>query len=436
MFLSIDIGTSLTKCFLYTDKGQLLCHSSLENSLITNENGYQPLENHSVFYLCSHVEQDPEGLFANVIKCLEELETFTNVNALKVVACGITNQRESVMAFRKSSGEPLSNFISWMDVRTADLVEQFKSDFSTCQCFESCTGLKASTFFSAFKINWILGDKPEIALLDDLAFCTVDSWILWKLTKGTRFFTDPSNASRTFLYDIKTGNWSQEILKYFNFKGEWLPEIKSNNFGNISDGFPFGGTEISALIGDQQASLIGHWGKDLIGKSKCTFGTGAFLLRCLDGTETSGHCHQNALKTVIYGNHLAEEFPIISAGSAVKWLQNGLEMISDPGDLLDIDFTPSDPKQSVYFIPNLSGCLFPTWNSQSRASFHNISLQSGQRDFILAVLESLAFCIRRALHNSHISVLSIDGGMSTNGKFCQLLADICNCSISKTKTLY
>ena len=117
-------------------------------------------------------------------------------------------------------------------------------------------------------------------------------------------------------------------------------------------------------------------GKDLIGKSKCTFGTGAFLLRCLDGPEALEHCNQNALKTVIFGNHLAEEFPIISAGSLVKWLQSSLKMISDPNDLLEVDFVPRDPKNSVYFIPNLSGCLFPSWDSQARASFHNISLQS------------------------------------------------------------
>lgn len=368
-------------------------------------------------------------LFENVLKCLEQLETFTKSNNLAINACGITNQRESIVPFRKSTGEPVGNLISWMDVRTANLVEQFQSDFSTCQCFEDSTGLKASTFFSAFKIQWIIQNKPELMLIDDLAVCTIDSWILWKLTRGASYFTDPSNASRTFLYDIKTKNWSQEILKYFNFKEEWLPEIKSNDYGVISKDFPFAGIEISALIGDQQASLIGHWGTDLTGKTKCTFGTGAFLLRCLDST---GQTTQNALKTVVHGDIMAEEFPIISAGSLVKWLQDSLNFINDPSDLLQLDlFTPSDPKTSVYFIPNISGCLFPSWSSSSRASFHNISLQSGQRDFIQAVMESLAFCIRRALQHVKISVLSIDGGMSTNKPFCQLLADVTNCSISK-----
>ena len=354
------------------------------------------------------------------------METFSG----SIEACGITNQRESIVTFRKSTGKPLVNLISWMDLRTVHLIEQFKSDFSTCHSFETLTGLKASTIFSAFKIHWILQQYPEFHAIEDLAFCTVDSWILWKLTKGASFFTDPSNASRTFLYNLKSKQWSHDILKYFSIKEEWLPEIKSNNYGAISEGLPFGGSEITALIGDQQASLIGHWGNDLIGKSKCTFGTGAFLLHCLDANEDTGKCNRNALKTVIYGDLLAEEFPIISAGSLVKWLQNSLKMFTDPSELLEFDFTPRDPKTSVYFIPNLAGCLFPTWDPTARSSFHNISLQSGQQDFILAALESLAFCVRRALQNVPISVLSIDGGMSVNKKFCQLLADICNCSIS------
>lgn len=376
------------------------------------------------------MEQSPTELFSNVTKCLENLNTFSKTQNVKIFACGITNQRESVMPVNKSTGEPLGNLISWMDVRSADLVEQFKSDFSTCECFEASTGLKASTFFSAFKIQWILQNNTKLGSMEELGFCTVNTWILWNLTKEKSFFTDPSNASRMFLYDLKYKNWSNEILKYFNFKTSWFPEVRNCDFGSISDDFPFGGTEITAMIGDQQASLIGHWGNDLVGKSKCTFGTGAFILRHIDKNEAMSCFNKNSLKTVLYGDHLVEEFPIISAGSLIKWLQNSMCMIDDLNDLQELDFNPLERNSSVYFIPNLSGCLFPAWDSSARGSFHNISLKSSKQDFIVSVFESLAFSVRRAIENVNMSVLSIDGGMSQNEKFCQLLANICNCPIS------
>lgn len=362
--------------------------------------------------------------------CLKQLNDEVVTRTLDFpINCGIANQRETIVAFRKSNGKAIGNAISWMDVRTIHLVERLKLDPIRLQKFEVLTGLKASTFFSAFKIKWILenvNEVKEVAEENDLAFATIDSWILWKLTNGTSFYTDPSNASRTFLFDIHKNKWSSELLDYFNINVDWLPEIRIKCFGKIAKDFPFPNLLITALIGDQQASLIGHWGKDFIGKTKCTFGTGAFLLRSLaDSPETN----PNALTTVIIQGQLAEEYPIVCAGSLIKWLQNSFNFFNKENDLNRLDFTPHDAENSVYFVPNLSGCLFPLWDPSARGSFHNLSLQTGKSEIILAVLEAIAFCIKRALETENVPVLSVDGGMCKNRHFCQLLANVCNASI-------
>jgi glycerol kinase len=364
------------------------------------------------------------------LKQLKEKVDAKNLN--HPLACGITNQRESIVAFRKSTGKAIINAISWMDVRTIHLVDRLKLDTARLKRFELLTGLKASTFFSAFKIQWILEnvfEAQKAAKENDLALATIDTWILWKLTNGISFYTDSSNASRTFLFDIKTGHWSRELLKYFNVNSNWLPEIKFECYGQIAAGFPFSNLPITALIGDQQASLIGHWGKGFIAKTKCTFGTGAFLLRSLP--DPSSYTNPNALRTVIIPGQLAEEYPIVCAGSLIKWLQKSLLFFEEVSDLNQMDFTPDDPDNSVYFVPNLSGCLFPSWDPSARGSFFNISLQTGQRELILSVFEAVAFCIKRTLEIEYVPVLSVDGGMCTNRHFSQLLANVCNTSIRK-----
>ena len=321
-----------------------------------------------------------------------------------------------------------------MDVRTFHLVEQLKLDPIRLQKYEALTGLKASTFFSAFKIQWILeniNESQKAAREGDLAFATIDSWILWKLTNGASFYTDPSNASRTFIYDIKNNKWSPELLEYFNIKPNWLPKIESEFYGQMAKEFPFPELPITALIGDQQASLIGHWGKNFLGKAKCTFGTGAFLLRSLGYSPETAKCNPNALRTVIIPGQLAEEYPIVCAGSLIKWLQKSLNFFNKASDLNQIDFTPHNAENSVYFVPNLSGCLFPSWDPSARGSFHNLSLQIGKFEIILAVFEAVAFSIKRALETENIPILSVDGGMCNNRNFCQLLANVCNTSIRR-----
>lgn len=377
------------------------------------------------------MEQDPEELFQSVLNCISQLQTISdNEQYAFPVACGITNQRESIVAFRKSSGKPVSNAISWMDVRTSGLVEALKKDSHNLVKFERLTSLKASTYFSAFKIKWILDNVDFGEDLEDLAFATIDTWILWKLTGGSSFYTDLSNASRTFLVDLNAAKWSPEILKYFGIKEAWLPEIINYecDYGAISCEFPFAGLSIKALIGDQQSSLIGHWGSSFEEKTKCTFGTGAFLLKSLRCNDNSTKV--NALRTAIFPGYFAAEYPIVCAGSLVKWLQNNLNFISSPKDLDSMGLISKSAESCVYFVPDLAGCLYPTWDPSARGSFHNISLQTDKYDMIVAVMESIAFCIRRALENENVSVLSVDGGMCKNRHFCQLLANICQCSIS------
>lgn len=317
-----------------------------------------------------------------------------------------------------------------MDVRTGNIVETLKQDFQTCAEFEKITGLKVSTFFSAFKMKWMLDNIEAVrsaADLNDLGFATVDTWILLRLTGGLSFYTDPSNASRTFLFDIKQRSWSQKLLNHFGIDCQILPEIRNSNFGVISNKFPFAGVEIASLIGDQQSSLIGHWGKDFAGKSKCTFGTGAFLLI---SKLTHGFVMGNYLRTIVLGDKYALEYPIVCAGSLINWLKNNLNLFDDLDSLNQVSFYPKCSQNSVFFVPDLAGCLYPSWNPNARGSFFNLSLQNDKNDLIVAVFESIAFSVRRALGDESISKLSVDGGMCSNKAFCQLLADVCGLTIS------
>lgn len=325
-----------------------------------------------------------------------------------------------------------------MDTRSAEVVNRLKLKFGAelSEYYELKTGLKFSTYFSAFKIKWFLENHyANSSIPDDITFCTVDSWILWNLTLGNDFFTDTSNASRTFLLDLRCDTWDSDLLELFSIKREWLPEIKNNTpflrtvYGEIASNFPFYSVKITAIVGDQQASLIGHWGKYYSENMKCTFGTGAFLLRSVNQNE-SPQLNRDCLRTLLLSGQICEEYPIICAGSLVEWMQNSLNFIENLQELDQVCFSSDkSAKESVYFNPNLSGALFPYWDPSLRGSFNNVTLKNDKNDFVVSVFESVAFCIRRILLDMSIKTLSVDGGMCANLNFCKLLANACNCEI-------
>lgn len=243
--------------------------------------------------------------------------------------------------------------------------------------------------------------------------------------------TDISNASRTMLLDLDSFDYHDDLLEFFGISKSWLPLVKPSfdNFGQITKTLPFGGTLVNVLIGDQQSSLLGHWGAELKAKSKCTFGTGAFLLKVCKARPKKTNNHLLTLLNTGAQTKFVAEYPIVCAGSLVSWLQDKMGLITLPEDLNYIQ-TNVPLESSLYFIPNLSGCLFPMWDSSLTGSLHGLSLSSTKTDVCLAVLESIAFCIRLATTHDRPGELSIDGGMSNNSMFCQLLANICQFKIS------
>lgn len=235
------------------------------------------------------------------------------------------------------------------------------------------------------------------------------------------------------LLDLATKTYSETALAFFGISKSFLPKIRPSlfeNFGLIANGIPFASMSVNVLIGDQQASLLGHWGREFQNRAKCTFGIGAFLLRatCSDPLPETPNLW-TVLNTGAETFYL-EEYPIVCAGSIINWLQQNLGIINSIDELNSSEISTLSAEESVYFVPNLSGCLFPLWDSESSGSFHNLSLKTSKSDICQSVLESIAFCVRLALDGKNISVLSIDGGMSSNRMFCQLLADVCQIQIS------
>lgn len=235
--------------------------------------------------------------------------------------------------------------------------------------------------------------------------------------------------------DLETLDYSQILLDFFGISKSFLPTIRPSyfeNFGTIADNFPFPRATINVIVGDQQASLIGHWRNELEDCAKCTFGTGAFLLKSTTKCQSEGS--RKFLRTVLcFGTrtvHL-EEYPIVCAGSLVSWMKQNINLISSVADLNVIQPSQKPFEEAVYFVPNLSGCLFPLWDSAQKGSLHSITLKTTKEDIILSVLESIAFSVRFALRGQKIGTLSIDGGMCNNTMFCQMLADICRIKISK-----
>ncbi len=235
------------------------------------------------------------------------------------------------------------------------------------------------------------------------------------------------------LLDLETRSYSEFVLEFFGISKACLPEIRPSyyeNYGIIADSLPFAKMAVNVMMGDQQSSFLGHWGRDFRHRAKCTFGTGAFLLKEAIFQPLIGAQYLWTILNTGDETFYLQEYPIVCAGSLVNWLKQNLELINNVEDLNYVENLYLPPEESVYFVPHLSVCLFPLWDPTRSGSFHNLTLKTLKSDLCLSVLESLAFSVRLALHEKNISILSIDGGMSNNQMFCGLLADICQIELS------
>ena len=420
--LAIDQGTTSSRAIVFDEDQKIISESQREYELKYPNNGW--------------VEADPDEILNSVE------ETINNVlDGLphEIAACGITNQRETVVVWDKSSGKPIYPAIIWQDRRTSDLCNKLKDKDNLENEIREKTGLLLDPYFSASKIKWILDNVEnarEKAISGELCFGTIETYLIWNLTEEKNHKTDATNASRTMLMNLKTTQWDKSLLKIFNIPKIILPEICpcDDTFGSIkAHGMKF---PITGVIGDQQSALFGQNCFEF-GEMKSTYGTGCFLM--VNTKEQIHKSEARLLSTVgcMLGNKTtyALEGSIFSAGTSIQWLRDEMEFFTDASEsegLIDENFD----SKGINFIPAFTGLGAPHWNSEIRGSIHGIQRDSSRKDIITAVFKAIAFQtleILDALEKDGVSVssLKVDGGMVQNKRFLQLLSNILSTDIKK-----
>ena len=418
-FLSIDQGTTSTRCILFNNDGTVARSHQIE---LTQ---YFPDSN--------SVEHDPIELIDSVKKCIQNVVKDIDVN--EIISIGISNQRETTLAWSKSSGKPFYNAIVWQDTRTQDICDELINNKKLTKLFKN-TGLTVSTYFSLSKILWLIENVPEIksSLDNDVCFGTIDSWILYNLTGN--FYTDVTNASRTLMYDLYNMEWSDGILNELSIPKHSLPEVKPSlsNFGDIDSVIK--GVPITAVLGDQQAALFGQ---NCISKGdvKNTYGTGCFVLTNT-GTDII-ESNNGLLTTVAY--QIEGEKPLFAlegsvpiAGAAVQWLRDNLNIIKSSDEIESLAMEEKD-NGNVYFVPAFSGLFSPHWDETARGSLFGLTRFSNKSHIARSVLESVAFQSFELLQSMEKDLdiefenLKVDGGMVSNNLLMQFQSDILNKTI-------
>ena len=415
-FLSIDQGTTSTRCILFNENGEIKLSHQVEIKQ------YFPDSN--------SVEHDGKEIIKTVEECIKAVVKNIDTNSIKSV--GLTNQRETTIAWSKSTGEPFHNAIVWQDTRTQDICNELLANKKLKNHFEK-TGLPVATYFSLSKILWLIRNVPSIKneLDDDVCFGTIDSWIIYNLTG--KFLTDVTNASRTLMFDIYDLDWSQEILKELGIPIDSLPKVMPSlsNFGDINKIIP--GVPITAVLGDQQAALFGQ-NCTTKGDVKNTYGTGCFALTNT-GEEIIKSSH-GLLTTIAY--QVEGEKPLYAlegsvpiAGAAVQWLRDNLNIIKQSEDVESLAMTEKD-NGGVYFVPAFSGLFSPYWDETARGSLFGLTRFSNKSHIARAVLESVAFQTYELLESMEKDLdiefqnIKVDGGMVENNLLMQFQSDILN----------
>ena len=418
-FLSIDQGTTSTRCILFNENGEIKLSHQVEIKQ------YFPDSN--------SVEHDGKEIINSVEECMKAV--VKNIDSTSIKSVGLTNQRETTIAWSKSTGEPFHNAIVWQDTRTQDICNELLANKKLKNHFEK-TGLPVSTYFSLSKILWLIRNVPSIknGLDDDVCFGTIDSWIIYNLTG--KFLTDVTNASRTLMFDIYDLDWSQGILKELGIPIDSLPKVMPSlsNFGDIIKIIP--GVPITAVLGDQQAALFGQ-NCTTKGDVKNTYGTGCFALTNT-GEEIIKSSH-GLLTTIAY--QVEGEKPLYAlegsvpiAGAAVQWLRDNLNIIIQSKDIESLAMMEKD-NGGVYFVPAFSGLFSPYWDETARGSLFGLTRFSNKSHIARSVLESVAFQTFELLKSMEKDLdiefenIKVDGGMVENNLLMQFQSDILNKSV-------
>lgn len=420
--LAVDQGTSSTRAMIYTVQGQLLYNKQ-----------YPLTQNYP---MPGWVEHDPEEIWQKTVSAIREVVAM--VDNEKIIACGLTNQRETTVIWDKETGKCLAPAIVWQDRRTQAFCDGLSAKKSLIQ---TKTGLLPDPYFSASKIHWLFKNVPEaigLANKGRLAFGTIDTFLIWRLTGGKAHLTDHTNASRTLLYNIHTLAWDDELLGLFSIPSSILPEVCNNdaNFGLIDKSLLGREIPITGVAGDQQAALVGQrCFKE--GAIKATFGTGGFLLL---NTGTKPVTSKHNLTTIAYKTNkclaYGLEGSLYHAGTIVKWLRDELKIIEQAGDT-EILAKSLESNEGVYLIPSFTGLGAPYWSNTQGALVLGLSRSSNRSHFARAALESVCYLTRDVLacmnedSQLNLSVLRVDGGMAANNWFLQFLASQCNLLVQR-----
>ncbi len=428
--IAIDQGTTSSRAIAFDVDGGIVAVSQQEFTQHYPRPGW--------------VEHDPEEIWATTVATLREVLARLKSENRQAAAIGITNQRETTVIWERKSGKPVHNAIVWQDRRTADSCAALKKKGLEPLIAEK-TGLLLDPYFSATKIAWILDRKPELraaAERGELAFGTIESFLLWRLTGGLHA-SDATNASRTMLYGIETGNWDQELLEIFGVPRALLPEVADNcgSYG-VTDAALFGrAIPITAMIGDQQAAAIGQ-GCIAPGTVKSTYGTGCFVLQNT-GSEIVRSRHR-LLSTVAYRlagqSSYAIEGSIFVAGAAIQWLRDGLRLFGKAEETEEMA-RRAEERSDVIMVPAFTGLGAPHWDAAARGAIFGLTRDTGPEELVRAALEAVAYqthdLLEAAAKDAHfpLGTIRVDGGMTRNGWFVQFLADVLDTEVDRPQVV-
>ena len=392
------------------------------------------------------VEHDPEDIWNTVVQTARAAMERAGLEAGDIAAIGITNQRETTIVWDRETGRPIHNAIVWQDRRTADACDALKA-LGREDLVRRATGLLLDPYFSATKIAWLLNNVPgarERAQAGKLAFGTVDTFILWRLTGGHVHATDATNASRTMLYDIHRGRWSEELLELFEIPAALLPDVRGSaaDFGETVPELFGAPIAIRGIAGDQQAATIGQ-ACFRPGMMKSTYGTGCFAMLNTGGRAVTSK--NRLLTTIAYKldgeTTYALEGSIFIAGAAVQWLRDALGIIDDAAQSGDLAAS-ADPAQDVYLVPAFTGLGAPYWDAACRGAMFGLTRATGRAEFARAALEAVCYqtsdlleAMRADVGRTDETVLRVDGGMVASDWTMQRLADILNAPVDRPEIL-
>lgn len=423
--LALDQGTTSSRAIVFDHKGQIRSVAQKEFTQIFPQPGW--------------VEHDPTEIWSTQAGVAAEATAKMGINGKNIRAIGITNQRETTIVWNRETGDPVYNAIVWQDRRTANYCDHLKKE-GLMELIRSKTGLIIDAYFSASKINWILNNIPgarEQAIAGKLAFGTVDSWLVWKFTRGKVHVTDVTNASRTMLYNIRTQEWDEELLQIFDIPKSMLPAVKQSSevYGETTTTIFASKIPIAGIAGDQQAALFGQMCIDQ-GMVKNTYGTGCFMLMNIGSKFIESK--NNLLTTIAWKINgeiqYAFEGSIFIGGAVVQWLRDGLGIIKSSAEIEQLALGVNDTG-GVYFVPAFAGLGAPYWDAEARGTIVGLTRGTTSGHIARAAIEAIAYQtvdVLKAMEADAkltIKELRVDGGATANSLLMQFQADLLNCKV-------